>query len=139
MQTIDVRRIAEAAGLDIQQVAEHLFPDIKHPRKALVRVINGESLLNSDQLSKLASMAGCSVSDLYGGTKWSMKGQGKVVLFESEDFSAKLDTDTFNLQVFHKSSLFHEDVLVHKALPFSELLGELNRIINQYIKEHECS
>lgn len=129
MKTIDVKQIVSDAALDYNEVAAHLFPGAKFPRLALNRVASGDGQLDADQLSKLAAMAGQTIAQLFGESDWnSISHKGKLLFF-NEEFKAELDLETWVTKVYHKKSLFHDEVLTQKQIPLSEYVQALNQLI----------
>lgn len=131
MKKIDLEAFLAFHSLDHNVVSQQLFPNNKHPRLALNRVICGDALLDSDQLSKLAMLAGVDISQVYTGKKWKMTSKDGVFTFLHGNYRAvlHLDKDQGLTQVFHNGSLFHESVLHSGAIALSDYLKELESII----------
>ena len=134
MARINIYKFIDDHGLDRREVETLLFPNAKHPYYALNRVAKGEGLLDSEQLYKLAEMAGVSVSDLYEHKKWKNKvvPQGNTVVFENGDYKAILDRDTWITKLFQKESMFHESVITSGATTMGDYLDQLDRIIDEH-------
>ena len=133
MQTVKVKEVIEQKGLDVRDVAQQLFPKNKFPQLALNRVMRGEAVLDADQISKLASLAGVSIAELYSGN-WKATTKDGVHVFTNGEFRAELDTKTWVTKVFHNSSMFHESIIHSGSTPISEYLQELDSIISKYKK-----
>lgn len=129
MSKIDVGRIIKKAGLDKKDVADQLFPDNKFSHLALRRVIIGNGLLNSEQISKLASLSGMTVSELFGPTEWRNFAQEGKIIFENNDYRAELDTVAWTTKIFHKGSMFHEEIIHSKMVPLTDYLQNLDTVI----------
>lgn len=134
MNKINIKKIITENNLDKKEIAQHLFPENKYPSLALNRVISGEANLDSDQISKLALMTDLSINDLYG-IKFSIKSADKKMFMSFEDFKAELCLKTWSTKVFHKGSLFHEEILHRSSIALSEYLDELTNIINKFKKQ----
>ena len=132
MRTINVKEIIETRGLDIKEVARQLFPKNKYPNLALGRVIKGKNVLNADQISKLALMAGLDLSDLFSGENWKATVRKGVHVFTNGEFRAELDPETWITKVFAEDSMFHESIIHSGSTPVSEYLSQLDLIINNY-------
>lgn len=132
MRTIKVKEIIETRGLDIKEVARQLFPRNKYPVLALNRVIKGESVLDADQISKLALMSGLKISELFSGENWKATARKGVHVFTNGEFRAELDSETWITKVFHKDSMFHESIINSGSTPVSEYLSQLDLIINNF-------
>ena len=131
MRKIKLKEIIAERGLDFQEVAEHLFPGNKYPRLALIRVASGKAVLDADQISKLALLAGLPIEELYSGGQWKVKSSKGVHVFTNGDYRAELNTCTLVTKIFHKDSLFHESVLFSDAIPLSKYINHLNRLIDE--------
>ena len=132
MRTIKVKEIIETRGLDIKEVARQLFPKNKYPDLALNRVIKGKNVLDADQISKLALMAGLQLSELFLGENWKATARKGVHVFTNGEFRAELDSETWITKVFHKDSMFHESIIHSGSTPVSEYLSQLDLIINNF-------
>jgi hypothetical protein len=132
MRTINVKEIIKTRGLDIKEVARQLFPKNKYPDLSLNRVMKGKSVLDADQISKLALMAGLQLSELFSGENWKVSSRKGVHVFTNGEFRAELDSETWITKVFHKGSMFHESIIHSGSTPVSEYLSQLDIIINNY-------
>lgn len=131
MQTVKVKEVISQKNLDMKEVAQQLFPKNKYPRLALNRVMAGDAVLDADQISKLALMAGVQISDLYTGN-WKAKSRKGVHVFTNDEYTAELNTETWITKIFHKDSMIHEAVIHSGTTPLSDYLNELDSIINKY-------
>lgn len=129
--TINLKELIEQRGLRLQEVAEILFPDNRFPRAALNRVLNGKTLLNSEQVSRLAAWLRVSVDDLYRGA-WNSEFRGETCILTNGNYRAELSVKTGETKVFHLGSLFHETVLHDPAIPLSKYIELLNTIIKNH-------
>ena len=133
MARIDIYEFIDSHGLDRKEVESLLFPNAKHPYYALNRVARGEGLLDSEQIYKLAEMAGVSVSDLYEHKKWKTKPmQEKTLVFENGDYKAVLDRETWITKLFQKGSMFHESVITSGTTSLEKYFDELDRIVDEH-------
>lgn len=132
MRTINVKEIIETRGLDTKEVARQLFPKNKYPDLALNRVIKGKNVLDADQISKLALMAGLQLSELFSGENWKSVARKDVHVFTNGEFRAELDSETWITKIFHKDSMFHESIIHSGSTPVSEYLSQLDLIISNF-------
>lgn len=130
MRTINLKSIIEAKGLDVEMVAQQLFPTNQYSRLALNRVIAGKGELDASQISKFALLADCSIEDLYGDY-WECKFTDGVHTFSNKDYVAELNTKTWTTKIFHKNSMIHESVIHGESMPISTFLKTINQIINE--------
>lgn len=134
MAKIDIYKFIDDHGLDRKEVETALFPTAKHPYYALNRVARGEGLLDSEQLYKLAEMAGVSVSDLYDHKQWKVPERNddpNKMIFENGEYKAVLDRGTWITKIFRKDSMFHESVITSGTTALSVYLQELDRIVEE--------
>lgn len=127
--TIDINNIIESKGLDQNDLAKELFPGTKHPKMALQRIIKGEAQLDTEQIVRLSAYTGLSISELFGQRDWKASSKGGVHTFESEDYRAELDTNTWISKVWKKSELIHEVVIHDRHISLSNYFSLLNNVI----------
>ena len=133
--TINLRELIKQRGLKTQELAEFLYPGNKYPRVSLQRVLDGKSLLNSEQVSRLAAWLGISVDSLYKGG-WSSEFKGETCILTNGNYRAELSIRTGETKVFHLGALFHEIILHDPAIPLSQYIELLNAIIKNH-QAHE--
>ena len=131
MRKINIPFIIESKGLEVEEVANQLFPKNKHSRLALNRVIAGDSSLNEEQISKLALLAGVPISALFSGDEWKASYSDNIHTFTNSDYRAELDTTTWITRLFHNNSMIHEQVIHSKNITLSDYLELLNSEINK--------
>lgn len=129
--TINLRELIKQRGLRIQAVAEFLFPNNKFPRVSLQRVLDGKALLNSEQVSRLATWLGISVDSLYKGG-WSSEFKEETCILTNGNYRAELSIKTGETKVFHLGALFHEIILHDPAISLSQYIDLLNAIIKNH-------
>lgn len=137
MQTVDLRRVFEKTGADPHEVAAELFPTHQRPRVALRRVMDGKTQLSVDLLSKLATILGVRVADLFTGASWKGRIRGRVHTLTNGEYRAELDTETWTTRVWHKTDLFHEEVLHSGFVPLSKYLNMLDELILNHNNKEE--
>lgn len=136
---INLKEIIEQKALNQEELAKQLFPGINYPKLALKRILAGEGNLDEVQVSKLASILGCSIDELYKNRKWKASNSKGVHVFTSGDFKAELvkseSEDSWKTKIYKNDSLFHETILHGKTITLSEYLEEINNIIQKYIQD----
>src|SRR5665811_1176034 len=65
MQKINLSGIIAQQKLSEKDIAKQLFPTNKYPKLALSRVLRNEATLDADQISRLAALLNCTISELY--------------------------------------------------------------------------
>ncbi len=136
MSNFNLTAILEQSGIDIKVLAPELFPGNKYPVPALTRVINGETFLNTEQISKLSFMTGIPIEQLFTGERWKSKGSksGTIVL-ENDEFRAEMDITSWVTKLYHKNSLLHEAVIMDgTAVTLSDYVKELDILILNHNK-----
>jgi hypothetical protein len=131
MQRIDVQRLADRAGMKLTDLAKELFPKNKYPKMAIDRIVSGESSLNEEQISKLASMLNTSIAGLYSSTYWAQKYENGVHVFSRENYRAELNTNTNTTKIYHRDTLYHEDIIHADNISVSAYLAMLDSYIDQ--------
>lgn len=133
VNTLNIEKIIQDSGLDINAVAAELFPKNKYPTLALNRVFANESQLDVDQLAKLAALLGVPTYRLLRDNTWEIKSKGKDVLeMRMGDYKVLINYKENNSKIFHKGSLFHETLLHKNSIPLSQYISSINQIINTH-------
>lgn len=138
MNKINLQKLIEAKGLNKEEVAHQLFPNNKFPILALSRVIKGVNALDTDQVSKLAALAGLTISEIFEYENWTSRsndGEG-IHKFTRGDYRAELNTFTWVTKLFHKESLFHTSVICSGSVSLQDYFTELDKIINNQTKSN---
>ncbi len=130
MYTINVAKIIETRGLDSFQTASLLFPSNKHPQKALDRVIEGKSKLDSEQVAFLADLAGIPISTLYTQEGWSCRSRGHVHTMTNGKYTAFIHMDIGLLRIQIGSKRITTGLL-SKSIELGELIETINNIIHK--------
>lgn len=133
MSKINLSKILEGANLKKSDVASKLFPHVQYPSMAINRVIKGEALLDEEQISMLASLAGCTIDQLYrGGGEWRSKEVSKssITLIKNE-WEAVLDRESWTSRIFKNGTLFHETIMHSHAITLKEYISTIEEIINK--------
>lgn len=132
MRSIDLNRLISDRELDINELSLQLFPEHKHPRLALNRVLAGGSTLNASQISKLSTIVDIEIGELFEPSKWRtvpVTSDKNEIVFENGDYKAVLSTTEWTTRILHKGSLFHEKVMHSDTITLNEYLENLNKII----------
>jgi len=139
MYTIDLKAIIQNAGLDLDEVAAHLFPKNNYPKLALNRILSGKAVLDANQISRLSMLTSVPIAEFFGGpdTKFKLDPERRYTV-ESENFKAELDTRNWVVKLYAKDSLFHAEVLESSELTLGQYIDKLNLLITKY-KENEQS
>lgn len=142
MIKFNINELIKEHELDTKVLASELFPENKYPMIALTRVINGEALLNTDQLAKLSFLTGLPIEALFSGGEWrdAKSKEANIIALENGEYRAELNRDTWITKLYHKNSIFHEAIILDgTAVPMSEYLSELDNLILKYKKSCQKS
>lgn len=134
MKKIDLKKIIHSKKLDEKEVAEQLFPMHKYPKLALDRVLEGEGVLDANQISRFSLYTGIPISELYDGAGWKGSIEGHTHVLVSGDYTAKLDTKNWSTRIFHKESLYHEFILHTPSITLAEYIDRLDFEISKLEK-----
>lgn len=126
---MDLKTIIEKYALDERTIALMLFPDNKRPTSALKRVKDGLALLNTEQFAKLASYIGVTMDQLNKNGWASKPAQSNEIRLVHGDYEAILDKENLETRVFHKGTLFHEEIHPTPAMKLSDFITNLDEII----------
>jgi len=97
---------------------------------ALNRIIAGEAVLDANQISKLSTLLGVSIDQLFG--RWKVTSHERTHVFTNKDYRAELDGITWRFKIFDKNSLFHEEIIFPPGITVNDLLSLLNILIQNY-------
>lgn len=126
---LNLQGIIDAQALDPKILAVELFPGVEHAVRALQRVLKHKAFLNSEQISKLAFLTGLTYDQIFSSNEWGLKTEAELIILETGDYRAEINTASWLLKLSKKDSLFHESVLVNHTVKLSELLKFLNNLI----------
>lgn len=127
---MDIEKAITRTGLTTNEVAEHLFPNNKHPYHALKRVMDGHALLNTDQASKLAVLASLTIAELFHGG-WSGSASENQINFQKDGYTVSVDTSIWNTRIYHNASLIHEQIIHNGHIALSKFLSTVDQIIER--------
>lgn len=131
MKKIDLQKIIESNGLDPKVLASELFPKNKYPIPALTRILEGKAELDSSQISKLASLLGSNIDELYN-SGWKAKGKNNILHFSRDNFRAEFDLNSWSTRIFEDDSLFHESIIHQKSISISDYISDLDELITKH-------
>ena len=130
MNRLNLSKIIKQNSLKKSEIATLLFPENKFPMAALTRVLNGEAHLDSVQISRLALFLNVTPGHLFSERQYNgYADTHQNLIFEKDDYVAKLNRLTWLTQIFCKGSLVHETIIHNGSQPLSTYLEELDNII----------
>ena len=131
-QKFDINKVIERYKLDVNEVAEVLFPNIRYKQSALKRVLNNEASLDTTQIEKLANLAGIVVSDLFTFEDWKGSSEDGCIIFIKGDFKAKLNYNGVYLTLFKGTDIIAKEVTAANSLSINSFINHINNLINNY-------
>lgn len=131
MTTFDINKIISLYNLDVDQLAQVLFPDVKYPKIALGRILKGEADMSISRLEKLAAYIGVKPSDLFLIDTWKDASENGYLMFKKGPFKAKVN--------YHGAfiTLYKDGELVEQVIPGSDMTVQdfvkfLDNLISKY-------
>lgn len=122
---INLGKIINQYDLNKSDLADLLFPTLKHPKFALYRIIRGEGDLSSDQIEKLASILGKPIDNLFEKVGWQFSSKGEKHIFKKNGFIAELQSSSGSTVIFlngKKVQSFTIDMLKTSVKDYIEYL-----------------
>lgn len=136
MSAVNLSRIIDLAQLDKTELANTLFPSVKHPMRSLYRVIYSKLNLDSEQLVKVANLVDVPVGMLFDDASWSMgvpRDQAKrVIQFRAYNYFAELDLATMTTSISKDGLTFVKTVKHSPSVELSAYLSDLTDLIIKY-------
>ena len=65
MKSINLKQIIEYTGLKPTDVGRALYPKVLQPYQAIKRAIDGDTLLDTEQVVKLSELTGIPIAELF--------------------------------------------------------------------------
>lgn len=129
---INLKSFMDAHKLDPAKTARELFPGNAYPVMAMKRILDGEALMDTDQVERLAAFAGVPVSKVFNNG-WSFAADWgedrKVYTLESDGWRAEIDRATWVTTLYHNGKAVHEEVICSPTVTLSEMLSALELVI----------
>lgn len=124
----DLNLIMQQYRLQPRDVENALFPHVRYKNMALARVLNGEALLNTDQVQALADLAGVMVQDLFlYKNDWRARAEKGTLIFIKNEYEAKLNGALLSV---YKDNNLAEQRAINTSVKLEDLINEIETIIN---------
>lgn len=130
MRKINLAQIIESQKLDKEKLAKVLFPRHNYPYQSLLRILRGDQELSESQIVTLSDYVGMTMTDLFTTKGWKASYHENTHVFEKDNYTAHLNTDTWELIVFVKGHIQASNLLVHKSISVAELIKTIEREIS---------
>lgn len=125
---LNLKKIIKDYKLNPQTIAKELYPTNRNPVAAMKRVLDDQSDLNSEQISKLSFITNATFDELFNG-KWTAKTKKDIITFSNGNFNAYLDTKTFIISMYKRGGIKHQTVISSRAISLPELVSLLDEMI----------
>jgi hypothetical protein len=127
-----LKELIEKTQLSELEIASALFPGRKHAVLAYRRVMAGKAHLDMDQLDKLMTLAGGSLttalSEHFDGVWKSKPNKDGNLVLAKKDWSVEIEPDG-TAHISKSDEVKKIQVLYNKTITMHELLKALNKII----------
>lgn len=131
-QKFDINKVIEHYKLDVDEVAETLFPNVRYKQSALKRVLIGEATIDTEQIQKLASLAGVFVSDLFTFDEWKGSSEDGCITFIKGEFKAKLNYNGAYLTLYKGTRVIKKEITAVNSISINSFINHINNLIKDY-------
>ena len=128
MQSINLSKIIADLKLNALDLAKELYPRHKHPSVALKWAIRQVHPLDAIQISKLSSITGIPIAQLFDGG-WKVQSKAEIITFSTKNYRAELNTTEWVTRVYKNGYLVHECLIHDKKIALSDYLTWLEETI----------
>lgn len=131
MNEFNINKVIDQHNLhtELAALAAELFPEAKHPRHALMRILKGESELGTTQIQCLAKYIGVTVGDLFNDSEWKGKTEDGVLTFIKGAYKVKLAYQGVFLSLYKDGKLIDQKVANIPAMTMREFLNYIDKLI----------
>lgn len=135
-QFLNLRPILRAKNISNTEAAALIFPNLKHPVKALSRILSGKGELSSSQVLTLAKHLGCTPNDLYEPQRWlwSDDKDGELVFIYGRNFRAEVNKETWETAIFYDSKEIDRRVFCDGSSTLKEFFDQVEARIKTWIE-----
>lgn len=130
---IDLKQLFTEVDVNIDEMAELLFPKNNYPRAALNRIFTGDSLLNSDQIYRIAKFFDIEVSVLYQPDDWSYIQQRRLQVIYLPKFKVFYDSELSYTTMYSKTDMTVIEFPSDSTLSMANYL----KLVKNKISQHE--
>lgn len=131
-QEFNINKVIEYYKLDINEVAEALFPNVRYKKLALDRVLKCEAAINTEQLQSLAKLAGVLTQDLFTLDSWKGSTEDGCLTFLKGDFKAKLNYNGAWLSLYKNNELLKQEMFT-PDMTIDQFIDHITELTTNYI------
>lgn len=128
-QTFDINKVIEHYKLDANEVAKVLFPHVRYQTLALNRVLKGEAFLDTEQVQKLANLAGVLVQDLFTFGDWKGSQEDGCLIMLKGEYKVKLNYNGVYMTLYKGSEVIAKELTNPKHISIDEFISHINNLI----------
>lgn len=126
-QKFNITEVIECYKLDVNDVAEVLFPNVRYKKLALKRVLDGEATINTEQLQALADLAGVLISDLFHIDEWKGSTEDGCLTFLKGDYKVKLNYNGAWLSLYKNTELLKQEMFTPN-MTLNEFISHITKL-----------
>lgn len=131
-QKFDINEIIKHYKLNTDEVAEVLFPNVRYKQSAFKRILTGEAFLDTNQLQKLADLAGVLISDLFLHDEWKGSREDGCMIFVKGNYKAKLNYNGVYLTLYEGSEVINQELTAANSITINSFINHINNLIKDY-------
>lgn len=134
MNSFNINNVIEHYGLNAEEIAKLLFPNVKYPELALKRVLKGEANLDTAQLCQLANHIGVPVSSLITlpDSDWRGQADDGDLIFVKGEFKVKLNYKGTFLTIYKSDKVVDQVIIGPSTITLSDFIEYLDILIKNY-------
>jgi hypothetical protein len=128
-QTFNINKIIEHYKLDVNEVAEALFPHARYKTLALRRVLKGEAFLDSQQIEKLANLIGVLIQDLFAFDDWKGRTEDGCLIMIKGEYKVKLNYNNTYMTLTRGSQVIAQEIVSPVNISLEDFISHINSLI----------
>jgi len=128
-QTFNINKVIEHYKLDVNEVAEALFPHVRYKILALNRVLKGEAFLDTLQLEILAKLAGVLINDLFTFDEWKSGREDGCIIMTRGEYKVKLNYNNTFITVTKGPQIIAQELICPKHISVDDFISHINSLI----------
>ena len=128
-QTFDINKVIEHYKLDVNEVAEALFPHVRYKTLALNRVLKGEASLDTKQIETLAKLAGVLIQDLFTFGEWKGSCEDGCITMMRGEYKVKLNYNGVYMTLTKGSEIIAQELTSPKSITLDEFISHIDLLI----------
>ena len=131
-QQFDLNKIIAFYGIDRNELAKVLFPEVSYPNLAIARILKGDAVLNITQVYALANFIGVPVVELIDMDSWRAMCENGHLTFTKRDYKAILNYKGAFFIIMKGGKVIDRYVSAIPIMSITEFIKYINNIIKNY-------